>query len=71
VMSEPDYALGRTSSEHDRLAEQAELLRPMTDRMLRASGVSAGMCVLDVGCGAGDVSLVLSQVVGAQGRVVG
>jgi len=36
------------------LIEQAELLRPMTERMLHAAGITTGMQVLDVGCGVGD-----------------
>jgi 2-polyprenyl-3-methyl-5-hydroxy-6-metoxy-1,4-benzoquinol methylase len=68
---ETDYALGRTGAEYDRLIEQAELMRPLTDRMLSAAGVCAGMHVLDVGCGVGDVSFLVSQVVGEQGSVLG
>ncbi len=70
-MEDTDYALGRTSAEYDRLIEQADLLRPLTERMLRAAGVCAGMHVLDVGCGVGDVSFLVSALVGPQGRVVG
>lgn len=70
-MEDTDYALGRTSTEYDRLIEQAELLRPLTERMLRAAGIGVGMHVLDVGCGVGDVSFLVSALVGAQGSVVG
>lgn len=70
-MEDTDYALGRTSAEYDRLIEQAELLRPITERMLRTAGICAGMHVLDVGCGVGDVSFLVSALVGAQGSVVG
>lgn len=66
-----DYALGRTGAEYYRLIEQAELMRPLTSRMLSAAGVGAGMHVLDVGCGVGDVSFLVSQVVGEQGSVLG
>lgn len=70
-MEDTDYALGRTSTEYNRLIEQAELFRPLTERMLRAAGICAGMHVLDVGCGVGDVSFLLSALVGPQGSVVG
>lgn len=70
-MEHTDYALGRTSSEYDRLIEQAELLRPITERMLRTAGVCPGMHVLDVGCGVGDVSFLVSEIVGPDGYVVG
>jgi ubiquinone/menaquinone biosynthesis C-methylase UbiE len=70
-VEDTDYALGRTSAEYDRLIEQAELLRPITERMLRAAGICAGMRVLDVGCGVGDVSFLVRELVGPQGCVVG
>jgi ubiquinone/menaquinone biosynthesis C-methylase UbiE len=70
-MDDTDYALGRTNAEYDRLIEQAELLRPLTERLLRAAGIGAGMHVLDVGCGAGDVSFLVSELVGCEGSVVG
>ena len=70
-MEDTDYALGRTSAEYDRLVEQAELLAPLTERLFRAAGVGSGMCVLDVGCGVGDVSFLAGSLVGADGMVVG
>ena len=47
LMKDTNYALGRTNAEYDRLIEQAELFRPLTDRMLRAAGICPGMHVLD------------------------
>ena len=70
-MDDTDYALGRTNVEYDRLVEQAELLRPLTERVLRAAGFRAGMHVLDIGCGVGDVSFLVSELVGPEGSVVG
>jgi SAM-dependent methyltransferase len=66
-MDDTDYALGRTNAEYDRLIEQADLLRPLSERLLRAAGIVAGMHVLDVGCGAGDVSFLVSELVGCEG----
>jgi ubiquinone/menaquinone biosynthesis C-methylase UbiE len=71
LMEDTDYALGRTNAEYGRLIEQAKLLRPITERMLRAAGICADMYVLDVGCGVGDVSFLVSELVGPQGCVVG
>jgi ubiquinone/menaquinone biosynthesis C-methylase UbiE len=70
-VSEPEYVLGRTAGEYDRLIEQAEVMRPLTERMLHSAGVRPGMHVLDVGCGVGDVSFLVSEIVGEQGSVVG
>ena len=70
-MDDTDYAFGRSRAEYDRLIEQAELFRPLTERMLLAAGVSRGMRVLDVGCGVGDVSFLASSLVGPEGLVVG
>src|SRR5215471_9857310 len=70
-MDDTDYALGRTNAEYERLIEQGDILRPLTERMLRAAGIGAGMHVLDVGCGVGEVSLLVSQLVGPEGLVVG
>jgi ubiquinone/menaquinone biosynthesis C-methylase UbiE len=70
-VSEPEYALGRTAGEYDRLIEQAQVMRPLTERMLHSAGVRPGMHVLDVGCGVGDVSFLVSEIVGEQGSVVG
>jgi ubiquinone/menaquinone biosynthesis C-methylase UbiE len=70
-VSEPVYALGRTAGEYDRLIEQAQVMRPLTERMLRSAGVRPGLHVLDIGCGVGDVSFLVSEIVGEQGSVVG
>ena len=68
---EDTYALGYTAEEHCRLERQAALLAPCTERLFRAAGISPGNRVLDVGSGIGDVSLLLSEIVGPGGEVVG
>src|SRR5216683_7775510 len=70
-MDDTDYAFGRSRAEYERLIEQAELFRPLTERMLRAAGIARGMRVLDVGWGVGDVSFLLAALVGPEGSVVG
>lgn len=68
---ESSYALGYTPEEHARLIRQAALLAPCTERMFRAAGIGPGDRVLDLGSGIGDVSILLSRIVGPSGSVVG
>ena len=49
----------------------AELGSAMTERLLVDAGIREGMRVLDIGCGRGDVSLLIARLVGVQGQVVG
>lgn len=42
-----------------------------TTRLLVDAGIGPGMRVLDVGCGGGDVSFLLAELVGCDGAVVG
>jgi len=69
--ADADYPLGRSVEELRRLSEQAGALRPSTERVLRAAGIGSGMKVLDVGCGVGDVSFLVGELVGSSGSVVG
>jgi 2-polyprenyl-3-methyl-5-hydroxy-6-metoxy-1,4-benzoquinol methylase len=66
-----EYVLGRTSAETERLQIQARLLAPNSVHLFRLAGITPGMRVLDVGCGAGDVSMLLAELVGPQGTVTG
>jgi ubiquinone/menaquinone biosynthesis C-methylase UbiE len=66
-----DYALGDSPSERRRIDAQAERLRVTTQRFLLDAGVRAGMHVLELGSGTGEVSAVIAELVGAQGAVVG
>jgi ubiquinone/menaquinone biosynthesis C-methylase UbiE len=65
------YPLGRTDDETERLIRQAQIYGPTTRRLFVTAGIGRGMRVLDVGCGAGDVSLLAADLVGPQGQVVG
>jgi len=66
-----DYSLGRSDGETRRLINQHKIYGPITRRWLVAAGITAGMRVLDLGSGAGDVALLLADLVGPQGRVLG
>ncbi|MBI3650748.1 MAG: methyltransferase domain-containing protein [Acidobacteria bacterium] len=48
-----------------------EIIGDITERLLIDAGIGAGMRVLDVGCGRGDVSLLAARLVGEQGKVLG
>jgi 2-polyprenyl-3-methyl-5-hydroxy-6-metoxy-1,4-benzoquinol methylase len=71
VDSDRKYALGHSEEEIERLKEQARLIDPITQRFFDEAGVGPGMRVLDVGCGAGDTSVLVAEMVGDRGEVVG
>jgi SAM-dependent methyltransferase len=66
-----NYALGHSEDELDRLKTQARLIDPITRRFFHEAGIERGMRVLDVGCGAGDTSVLIAALVGDGGEVVG
>jgi ubiquinone/menaquinone biosynthesis C-methylase UbiE len=66
-----NYVLGHSVDELNRLAVQGRLIEPITRAFFQGAGVAPGMRVLDVGCGAGDVSLLVAKLVGRTGAVVG
>jgi len=65
------YILGHVDSELDRLINQAHFYSDLTTHVLQLAGLKAGMRVLDIGCGAGDVSFLAAKLVGAKGTVIG
>jgi SAM-dependent methyltransferase len=65
------YALGRSAAETERLIRQSQIYGPFTRQFFATVGITAGMKVLDVGSGAGDVALLLAELVGPRGAVVG
>ncbi len=71
VHDDPIYAMGFSAGERDRLIEQATLYADATKHLLAEAGVGLGHRVLDVGCGVGDVSLLVASLVGPSGSVVG
>lgn len=66
-----DYILGRSEAETRRLILQHQIYAPITRRLFQAAGIGPGMSVLDIGSGAGDVALLLADLVGPRGRVLG
>ena len=70
-MSGITYALGHSSAEIQRLKNQSAMLRPIIERLLHSAGIHAGVRVLDLGCGAGNVSMLAAELVGPTGFGVG
>lgn len=66
-----EYALGHSPDELKRLTTQARLLEPFTRTLFTQAGITAGMRVLDVGSGPGDVAFLLRELVGPKGHVTG
>lgn len=67
----PAYAMGVTEEETQRLIRQSQTRYRGTRLLLQEAGVTTGMRVLDVGSGAGDVSMLAADLVGPTGSVVG
>ncbi|HEV2418068.1 MAG TPA: class I SAM-dependent methyltransferase [Terriglobia bacterium] len=67
----PEYALGHSQDELNRLTTQARLMEPFTRAIFTQAGIAAGMKVLDVGSGPGDVSFLARELVGSEGHVTG
>lgn len=67
----PEYALGHSPDELKRLATQARLMEPFTRTIFEQAGIKAGMRVLDVGSGPGDVAFLLRELAGPDGHVTG
>src|SRR5262249_26239060 len=57
--------------ELNRLRAQARIKDPITRQFFREAGLIAGMRVLDVGSGAGDVAFLAADLVGESGEVIG
>lgn len=66
-----DYQLGHEADELERLNVQGRALAAPTRALVEAAGLRAGMRVVDLGSGGGDMSFVVAEVVGPSGEVVG
>jgi ubiquinone/menaquinone biosynthesis C-methylase UbiE len=71
VNQQSAYALGHSEQELERLSRQGRMFEPFTRQLFEQAGISAGMRVLDVGCGAGDVAFLAAALVGPGGEVIG
>jgi ubiquinone/menaquinone biosynthesis C-methylase UbiE len=66
-----DYILGHNPDEIERLIDQQRFFGDLTAELFRRAGLTEGMRVLDLGCGAGDVSFLAASFVGPTGTVIG
>jgi SAM-dependent methyltransferase len=71
--SDSGYQFGSGIGEDEvaRLEIQGGALAPATRMIFAEAGIRPGMRVLDLGCGAGDVTFVAADLVGPDGFVVG
>jgi SAM-dependent methyltransferase len=65
------YPFQSSDDERKRLVAQGGLVAPLTRRLFERAGITAGMRVLDIGSGSGDVALLAAQLVGPTGDVTG
>ena len=65
------YPIERREGEIERLHIQSTAMAADCDIMLERIGVGGGWACLDLGCGPGGITALLSTRVGAGGRVVG
>ena len=54
----------------ERLSLLAQVMLPFTSQLFHRVGLDRGMQCLDLGCGGGDVTLLLATIVGLQGKVI-
>jgi ubiquinone/menaquinone biosynthesis C-methylase UbiE len=69
--AQSSYALGHSAQELARLSRQGQAFRPFTRQLFEEAGIQAGMHILDVGSGAGDVAFLAAEMAGPGGEVVG
>lgn len=65
------YVLGHAPEELARLERQSAIFEAPTRALFARAGIAPGVRVLDVGCGGGDVSLLVADFVGPTGEVIG
>lgn len=63
------YPLHSSEKERDRLKMQGLAILPLTENLLTGAGVQPGSQVLELGCGSGDMTLLLASRVGPGGEV--
>jgi SAM-dependent methyltransferase len=70
-LQDPLYVCGHSAGELERLEVQGAFFEEITRDVFEKAGITRGMRVLDIGCGAGDVSFLAADMVGPEGCVTG
>lgn len=65
------YVLAHGASGRERLRILAGVMQDGTTRLLQGVGIAPGARCLDVGCGGGDVAVILARLAGPEGHVTG
>jgi 2-polyprenyl-3-methyl-5-hydroxy-6-metoxy-1,4-benzoquinol methylase len=71
VSAHNSYVMGHTDHERRRLSILGAVINPLTESFLLRAGISAGMHVLEFGCGVAEVSLIAARLVGPYGGLHG
>jgi SAM-dependent methyltransferase len=66
-----EYTIAGGLTDAQRLARQAHVMAGASRAFLSRVGVAAGWACLDVGCGDGQMTIVMAQAAGPSGRAVG
>lgn len=66
-----NYPIEHRAGEIERLRIQSAAMAPYAAEMLDLIGVAPGWSCLDIGCGPGGITSLMSERVGTTGRVVG
>ena len=69
-VSADDYVLGTDADESARLGLQHRLWAAQAHWVWERAGIQPGLTVLDLGCGPGNATMDLAQIIGASGRVI-
>jgi ubiquinone/menaquinone biosynthesis C-methylase UbiE len=68
--SDPNYVMGHTRPGAAASPPPGGDHQSDHGDLLRRAGLSAGMTVLDLGCGVGEVSIMSARLIGRRGKVV-
>jgi ubiquinone/menaquinone biosynthesis C-methylase UbiE len=67
----PDYSLAVSDAKVRRYRQMAEQPRAAEGELWNLAGIVKGAAIADIGCGPAAVAVLMSQIVGPSGRVIG